>query len=130
MKLSHTLGGQYLIHGKEFPIHTIILYLDNGIEMYCQKSAFKKRNKKLPILIYSPDKKTWFRCKIKNEYTDLMWEYYYKHKHKFNPQKKKYYKHRSSKKGAGASGTKPVTIPPSVKWAAEHPFQGGGVSPR
>ena len=30
MKLYHTLGGQYLIHGKEFPKGTIVLCLDNG----------------------------------------------------------------------------------------------------
>ena len=27
-------------------------------------------------------------------------------------------------------GTQPVTIPESVRWAIQHPYQGGGVSPK
>ena len=28
MNIYHTLGGQYLIHGREFPINTVVLILD------------------------------------------------------------------------------------------------------
>lgn len=127
MKLSHTLGGQYLIHGKEFPIYTIVLRLDNGVELYCKKSNFYSKDRKLLVLIYSPDKKTWFRCKMKNEYTDLMWDYYKKNEKKFNPKIPPKKKHRTKENN---HGTRPVSIPKSVRWSMEHPFQGGGVSPR
>lgn len=65
MKLYHTLGGQYLIHGKEFPKGTIVLCLDNGVELYCDKSNFHNTQSKFLIKIYTPDEKTWYRCKIK-----------------------------------------------------------------
>ena len=35
MNIYHTLGGQYLIHGREFPINTVVLILDNGVELFC-----------------------------------------------------------------------------------------------
>lgn len=64
---------------------------------------------------------------MKNEYTELMWNYYKKNKKKIKPKirQKKHYVHEANKKG-----TKPVAIPDSVRWAAKHPYQGGGVSPR
>ena len=40
MRIYHTLGGQYLIHDREFSIGTIVLHLDNGIEIFCNKSNF------------------------------------------------------------------------------------------
>lgn len=87
MKLYHTLGGQYLIHGKEFPKGTIDLCLDNGVELYCDKSNFHNTKSKFLVKIYSPTKKIWCRCKIKNEYTDLMYNYYQKNKTKIEPKK-------------------------------------------
>lgn len=57
MKLYHTVGGQYLIHDKEFPKGTVVLNLDNGVELYCDKSNFYNTRRKLLILIYSPKKK-------------------------------------------------------------------------
>jgi hypothetical protein len=127
MKLYHTVGGQYLIHGKEFPKGTIVLNLDNGVELYCDKSNFYNTRRKLLILIYSPKKKRWYRCKMKNEYTDLMYDYYKKNEKKINPKippkKKRHTKENNH-------GTRPVSIPKNVRWSMEHPFQGGGVSPR
>lgn len=36
MQLSHTLGGCCnTVHGREFPMNTIILRLDNGTELVC-----------------------------------------------------------------------------------------------
>lgn len=127
MKLYHTLGGQYLIHGKEFPKGTIVLCLDNGVELYCDKSNFHNTQSKFLIKIYTPDEKTWYRCKMKNEYTDLMYDYFRKNKNKIEP-KKIPKKHHHTKENT--HGTKRVTIPKSVRWSMEHPFQGGGISPR
>lgn len=127
MKLYHTLGGQYLIHGKEFPKGTIVLCLDNGVELYCYKSNFYNTTKKLLISIYNQKEKIWYRCKMKNEYTDIMYDYFRKNKNKIEP-KKIPKKHHHTKENT--HGTKRVTIPKSVRWSMEHPFQGGGISPR
>lgn len=65
---------------------------------------------------------------MKNEYTEIMWDYYRRNKKKLNPKvkHKKRYSHKENK-----HGTQPVTIPESVRWAAiQHPYQGGGVSPK
>ena len=67
MRIYHTLGGQYLIHDREFSIGTIVLHLDNGIEIFCNKSNFYSKKHNLHVLLYLPDKcsctvekhKTW-----------------------------------------------------------------------
>ena len=45
-----------------------------------------------------------------------------------------YLKNNDSNNGNASTkktkGTKPVKVPSSVSWAASHPFQGDGVSPR
>ena len=76
MRIYHTLGGQYLIHDREFSIGTIVLHLDNGIEIFCNKSNFYSKKHNLHVLLYLPDKKTWVQGEMKNKYTDLMWDYY------------------------------------------------------
>lgn len=43
MKVYHTYGGQYLMHGREFPKGTVVLQLDNGVEMYCSNFKTKSR---------------------------------------------------------------------------------------
>ena len=64
---------------------------------------------------------------MKNEYTEFMWDYYRRNKKKINPKvkHKKRYSHKENK-----HGTQPVKIQESVRWAIQHPYQGGGVSPR
>lgn len=126
IKIYHTLGGQYLIHGREFPKGTVVLQLKNGTEFFC--SSFNTaRSRDLLVLVYDSHKKNWKRVMMKNEYTELMWDYYRKNKKKIKTKEKnkKHYVHKENKKG-----TKPVAIPDSVRWAAKHPYQGGGVSPR
>ena len=127
MRIYHTLGGQYLIHDREFSIGTIVLHLDNGIEIFCNKSNYYSKKHNLHVLLYLPDKKTWVQGEMKNKYTDLMWDYYKKNEEKINPKRifKKHYQHKKNK-----HGTKRVTVPKSVQWSMKHPFQGGGVSPR
>lgn len=126
MKIYHTYGGQYLIHGREFPKGTVVLQLDNDVEMYC--SNFKTKSRTLLILLYDPVKRKWFRGTMKNEYTELMWKYFAKHKKEIIPERIIF--NKSKRKKNNSKQGKRLTIPKSVRWAAEHPFQGGSVSPR
>lgn len=87
MRIYHTLGGQYLIHDREFSIGTVVLHLDNGIEIFCNKSNFYSKKHNLHVLLYLPDKKTWVQGEMKNKYTDLMWDYYKKNEEKINPKR-------------------------------------------
>jgi len=126
IKIYHTLGGQYLIHGKEFPKGTVVLQTDNGIGLFCTNFN-TARSREILVVIYNPIKKKWARCMMKNEYTEFMWDYYRRNKKKINPKvkHKKRYSHKENK-----HGTQPVKIPESVRWAIQHPYQGGGVSPK
>ena len=54
-----------------------------------------------------------------------MWDYY---KKKVKPKRK--HKKRFTRRKEKKHGTQPVKIPESVRWAMQHPYQGGGVSPR
>ena len=56
-----------------------------------------------------------------------MWDYYRRNKKKINPKVKykKRYSHKENK-----HGTQPVKITESVRWAIQHPYEGGGMSPR
>lgn len=126
IRIYHTLGGQYLIHGKEFPMGTVVLQTDNGIEIFC-RNFNSARGRKLPVIVYNPIKKKWGWCMMENEYTEFMWDYYRRNKKKINPRAKykKRYTHKENK-----HDTRPVTIPKSVRRAMQHPYQGGSVSPR
>jgi hypothetical protein len=63
---------------------------------------------------------------MKNEYTELMWQYYREH----NKKKRSHHKKKHQSYNTKVKGSKTVKIPNSVKWAMQHPFQGGGCSPR
>ena len=45
IKVYHTLGGQYLIHDKEFPMGTVVLKMDNGIELFCKNFNIPRSEK-------------------------------------------------------------------------------------
>jgi hypothetical protein len=87
MNIYHTLGGQYLIHGREFPINTVVLILDNGVELFCCNFNMTK-DKKIIVTVYNPASKQWVKCKLRNNYTKVMWEYYKKNIKKRNHTKK------------------------------------------
>ena len=126
IRIYHTLGGAYPIHDREFRMGTVVLQLDNKVEIFCDKANFISKKHPILVFVYNPYKKKWYRIKMQNEYTEFMWRYYKKHQNKINPKikKKVHYKHVDQR------GTRPVSIPKSVRWASEHPYQGGGVSPR
>lgn len=80
MNLSHTLGGcANIVHGKEFPMNSVILKLDNGIELVCA-SFQQSRKKPIIIFVYLPNEKKWKKVCTKNAYTEMMWDYYKKNK--------------------------------------------------
>lgn len=126
MQLSRTLGGCCdIIHGKEFPMNSIILTADNGTQLVCT-NFHQSRKQKLKLYVWLPIDKKWVVTYAKNEYTEMMWAYYRKCEHKSRNHYKKHTKRTKNKSGS----VKTVTIPKSVVWSMQHPFQGGGVSPR
>lgn len=83
MQLSHTLCWHELIHGKEFPMGSIILRLNNGTELVCSEFDLT-RNKKVKLYCYIPTEKKWVITYVKNEYTESMWCYFRKINRKRN----------------------------------------------
>lgn len=72
MKIRRTLGNE-LYHGKQFPIDTIILRSENGVEIFC--SDFRMRKGKITVLIHIPGRKKFLKTEMHNEYTKAMYDY-------------------------------------------------------
>ena len=107
MKLSRTLGGcSSLIHGEEFPMNSVVLYLDNGIELVCTNFR-QSRKKALQVYCYLPTKKQWFITFLKDEHKEIMWDYHRKCERKHRIRKLNYHKlmqhDRIHKSGGGGS---------------------------
>lgn len=107
MQLSRTLGGcSNFIHGREFPMHSIVMQLNNGTELVCTNF---RHSRKLPLELfcYIPTEKKWVRTYAKNEYTEMMWDYYRKCERKNRMRKGNYanlMRHdRKRKKSGGGS---------------------------
>jgi hypothetical protein len=107
MKLSRTLGGCCnLVYGKEFPMNSVILQLDNGMELVCTNFC---QSRKLPLHVYCyiPTEKKWVLTILDGEYKEIMWKYYRKCKRKHEKCKANYsqmMKHeRKHKNGGGGS---------------------------
>jgi hypothetical protein len=84
MQLSRTLGGcTNTIHNREFPTNSIILTLDNKVELVCHKFNRSRKNK-LEVYMWIPLEKKWVITYMKNKYTDIMCDYY-----RVNQKKKK-----------------------------------------
>ena len=101
MRLERLVYSEYL-HGKQFPIGTIILHLNNKTELAI--SDFHFQNGKLEVFCYKPFGK-WKRTFLRNEHTRIMYDYYCKGKHKsFNINCEELMKHeRAHKKGEGGN---------------------------
>ena len=115
MKITRTLGGcTNIIHGKEFRRNSIILYLNNGTELVCQDFCHS-RKQKLELFCYITTENKWVKTYAKNEYTELMWDYYRKCERSNNVRKGNYsqmMKHSRKRKGSGGgkiSHTQTVT---------------------
>ena len=78
MRLERLVYSEYL-HGKQFPVGTVILRLDNKTELAI--SDFHFQNGKLEVFLHEPFKK-WKRAFLRNEHTKIMYDYYCKGKRK------------------------------------------------
>lgn len=78
MKITRVLGGSCnLIHGREFPMNSVVLQLDNGTELLCTNFRHS-RKAELELFCYIPTEKKWVKTYAKNKYTELMWDYHRK----------------------------------------------------
>ena len=78
MRLEKLVYTEYL-HGKQFPVGTVVLRLDNKTELAI--SDFHFQNGKLEVFCYKPFGK-WKRFLLRNNYTKIMYDYYCKVKQK------------------------------------------------
>lgn len=87
MQISRTLLNGEVLHGRTLPMYSVILRLDNKVELVCSNFNHS-RKEKLEIFCYLPTEKKWVRFYVKNEYTEMMWDFnrkYYKpHDKKLN----------------------------------------------
>lgn len=95
-------------HGKEFPVGAIILTLDNKIELVCTKFNHS-RKEKLELFVWLPSEKKWVKTYAKNEYTEMMWDYYRKNQKKKSKKCVNYagmMKHDRKHKSGGGGGSR------------------------
>lgn len=70
MQMEKIVYNEY-IHGKQFPVGTIILRLNNKTEIACSNFRFIKG--KLEIFVYKPFSK-WKREFARNQYTKIIYD--------------------------------------------------------
>lgn len=107
MKLSHILGGCCsILHGKEFPMNSVVLRLDNGIVFVCTNFKQSRKNP-LKVYCYIPEEKKWAITFLKHKYKNIMWDYHRKNQKKKSKSHINYanmMKHdRKHKSGGGGS---------------------------
>lgn len=99
----YSLLGTGYIHNKEFIMDSVVLCLENGVEIVC--SDFQKSSKsKLFVTIWNPQSKKWGTALMRNKYSQIMWDFYRsKHKkHKASPNWAKMMEHdRKHKSSSG-----------------------------
>lgn len=142
MKITHVIMQREVIHDREFLMNSVIVYLDNKNVLVCSKFPYNRKYK-VELLVWLNDKHKWVKTFEKNQYTELMWKY----RKQLNRKKKKLrskfkranynqlmkpgLERKSSKKlYVRANACQPKKIPSTVQWAAKHPFNGGGFSPK
>lgn len=93
-------------HDREFPVGSIMLTLDNKMELVCWKFNHS-RKEKLELFVWLPVEKKWVITYAKNEYTEIMWDYHRKNQKKKSKNRINYaniMKHdRMHKSGGGGS---------------------------
>lgn len=98
MRIEKLVYSEY-IHGKHFPVGTIILRFNNKTEIACSNFRFIKG--KLEIFVYKPFSK-WKREFSRNQYTKIIYDNFCKGKCKSTVDCSKLMKHdRVHKKGGG-----------------------------
>lgn len=106
MKIEKILMPHEVIKGKEMSMNSIVLYLNNKAILVCSKFNHSRKHK-LELLVWLPTQNKWMRTYAKNEYTEMMWNYYRKHQQKRNHDFRKYenmmHHDRRHKGGGGGS---------------------------
>ena len=103
MRIEKILMPHEVIKGKEMPMNSIVLRLDNKAILVCSKFNHS-RKQNLELTVWLPTENKWVRTYTKNEYTEMMWNYYRKHQQKRNHDFRKYenmMKHDRRHKGGG-----------------------------
>ena len=82
MKIETVLGGcTTLIHGRNFPMGSIVLSLNNGMKLVCMNFNHSKKEP-LELYVWLSKEKKWVLTRDKNDYTELMWKEHRKKEHK------------------------------------------------
>ena len=81
MQIEKILMPHEVIKGKEMSMNSIVLRLDNKAILVCSKFNHS-RKQNLELLVWLPAQNKWVRTYAKNEYTEMMWDYYRKHQQK------------------------------------------------
>ena len=81
MQIEKILMLHEVIKGKEIPMNSIVLRLDNKAILVCSKFNHS-RKQNLELLVWLPAQNKWVRTYAKNEYTEMIWDYYRKHQQK------------------------------------------------
>lgn len=92
-----------ILHNKEFRMGSIILQLDNKMILVCNNFNHSRKHN-LELIVWLPTEKKWVRTYAKNQYTEMMWDYYRKHQQKRSHYFRKYenmMKHDRRHKGSG-----------------------------
>ena len=103
MQIEKILMPHETIKGKEMPMNSIVLRLDNKMIFVCNKFNHS-RKQNLELTVWLPIENKWVRTYAKNEYTEMMWDYYRKHQQKRNHDFRKYenmMRHDRRHKGCG-----------------------------
>ena len=103
MQIEKILMSHEVIKGKEMPMNSIVLHLNNKAILVCSKFNHS-RKQNLELLVWLPAQNKWVRTYAKNEYTEMMWDYYRKHQQKRNHDFRKYenmMRHDHKHKGGG-----------------------------
>lgn len=81
MKLRKIYMPGEVVKGKEFGTETIMLTFNTGVII---TSIDFHHKRSLPLLceVYFPKRNVWATMKVKNEYTDVMWDFYKGKTHK------------------------------------------------
>ena len=77
MQIEKILMPHETIKGKEMPMSSIVLRLDNKAILVCSKFNHS-RKQNLELLVWLPTQNKWVRTYVKNEYTEMMWDYHRK----------------------------------------------------
>lgn len=106
MQIEKILIPHEIIKGKEMPMNSIVLRLDNKAILVCSKFNHSRKYN-LELTVWLPTENKWVRTYAKNEYTEMMWNYYRKHQqkrsHNFRTCENMMRHERKHKAGSGGS---------------------------